>query len=95
MRRPRWLGSPGFSLIEIMVAMTLFAVVLTGFVALEFQYLRAARLTDNRAALVAAMTEQEGHLLSITLDSLDSRVGCTSQTQPLAHQRCIAVALLG
>jgi len=84
--------SRGFSLIEIMVAMTLFAVMVTGLAGLMFRYVQAARTADNRSALTAEITAQGGHLLTINFDSLDFRVGCTSQAKPIPHQRCIAVS---
>jgi prepilin-type N-terminal cleavage/methylation domain-containing protein len=85
----------GFSLIEIVLAMTLFAVVITGLAGVMFQFLRTAREANSRSAIMATMTEQAGRLLAVSYDSLTSKAGCTHQTQPIDHQRCIAVSTLG
>jgi prepilin-type N-terminal cleavage/methylation domain-containing protein len=85
----------GFTLIEIMVAMTLFAVVATGLAGVMFQYLRAAVNASGGAAVTAAVTADVDYLTAVSYDSLASRAGCTAQSQPIAHQRCITVTSLG
>ncbi len=82
----------GFSLIEIMVAMTILAITLAGFAGLTFQYLRRVRTLDGRVAELALMAEQAQRMTVLPWDSLDSRAGCTTIAGgSLPHTRCIGV----
>ncbi len=82
----------GFSLIEIMVAMTILAVTLAGFAGLTFQYLRRVRTLDARVAQFAQVTEHAQRLQVLPWDSLASRAGCTTVTTGvLPHTRCVVL----
>jgi len=82
----------GFSLIEIIVAMTILAITLAGFAGLTFQYLRRVRTLDARVAQFALVTEQAQRLQVLPWDSLASRAGCTTVTTGLLpHTRCVVL----
>jgi prepilin-type N-terminal cleavage/methylation domain-containing protein len=82
----------GFSLVEIMVALTILAVTLAGFAGLTFQYLRRTQTMNGRVAEMAIVAEQSQRLTVLPFDSLSGRAGCTTvSTGPLAHTRCITV----
>ena len=82
----------GFSLIEIIVAMTILAITLAGFAGLTYQYLRRVRTLDGRVAQFALVTEQAQRLQVLPWDSLVSRAGCTTVTTGLLpHTRCVVL----
>ena len=82
----------GFSLIEIMVAMTILVITLAGFAGLTAQYMRRVRTLDSKVAQLALVAEQTQRLIVLPYDSLASRAGCTAVTGgTLAHTRCVTV----
>ena len=82
----------GFSLVEIIVAMTILVVTLAGFAGLTAQYMRRARSLNLQVAMAALFAEQSQRLIVLPFDSLPSRAGCqTFTTGTLAHTRCITV----
>jgi prepilin-type N-terminal cleavage/methylation domain-containing protein len=82
----------GFSLIEIIVAMTILAITLAGFAGLTFQYLRRVRTLDSRVAMFSLMGEQAQRLTVLPWDSLSSRAGCTTVTTGvLPHTTCVVL----
>ncbi len=85
----------GFSLIEIIVALTILSITLAGFAGLTFQYLRRVRTLDARVMQFALMGEQAQRLTVLPFDSLDSRAGCTTFTGgTLPRTRCITVTTI-
>lgn len=88
MRRPR-----GFSLIEIMIAMTILSITLGGFAALTFRYIRSVESNSSKLATTAAMNEQVGRYTVMPFDTLANKTGCvTVTTGPVAHTRCVTLA---
>jgi prepilin-type N-terminal cleavage/methylation domain-containing protein len=82
----------GFTLIEIMIAMTILVVMLGGFAALTFQYIRNAETASATMARAAIVNEQVQSLTALPFDSLSQRAGCISVTTgPLAYRRCITL----
>jgi prepilin-type N-terminal cleavage/methylation domain-containing protein len=82
----------GFTLIEIIIAMTILSVTLAGFAGLTFQYMRRVRTLNDRVAQMALVAEQTQRLTVLPFDSLTSRAGCTTfTTGTLKHTRCITV----
>ncbi len=89
----------GFTLIEIMVAMTLLSITLVSLAAWTYH---VARRSVNSAAVAyrtAALTEQVGRLTVLPFDNLDAEhnwVSCQQITAPpFPHTRCIKVTGTG
>jgi len=86
-------GRRGFSLIEIMIALTILAGTLAGFATLTFRYIQSTENASATIARGAIVAQQIQRLTVLPFDSLDSRIGCTTVTTgPLPHRRCIAIA---
>ncbi len=82
----------GFSLIEIIVAMTILAITLAGFAGVTYQYLRRTRKLNPQLALYAAMSEQTQRMTVLPWDSLPSRAGCTSvMSGVVPYTNCITI----
>ncbi len=88
----------GFTLIEIMVAMTLLSITLVSLAAWTYH---VARRSVNSAAVAyrtAALTEQVGRLTVLpfaNLDAEDTGVDCPQITDPpFPHTRCITVTMV-
>lgn len=85
----------GFSLVEVVVAMTLLGVALSALVRPTFQY--AQRVTDLQAEVQrdGVARAQVSRLMALPYDSLASRAGCrTVSTTALPHTRCVTLTSL-
>ncbi len=82
----------GFTLIEIVVAMTLLSITLVSLAAWTYH---VARRSVNSAAVAyrtAALTEQVGRLTVLPFADLDAQDGCSPiANPPFPHERCITV----
>jgi prepilin-type N-terminal cleavage/methylation domain-containing protein len=86
----------GFSLIEIMVALTILAITLGGFAALSFYYIKRVEVGSATTQKTAELNEQAQRLSALSFDSLDSRAGCTTFSSGVfPHTRCITVTNVG
>jgi prepilin-type N-terminal cleavage/methylation domain-containing protein len=86
----------GFTLIEIMVAMTILVIALGGFAALTFQYIRRVETASGSAGRTAVVNQQLNRFSAITFDSLAARAGCTTfSSADLPHTRCVTVVNVG
>jgi prepilin-type N-terminal cleavage/methylation domain-containing protein len=82
----------GISLIEVVVAMTLFAVVLTGVAALTTQVARSAQLSSAATQRSAALAVGLNQLEALPYDSLPSRQGCRNvASTSFARRECVTV----
>jgi prepilin-type N-terminal cleavage/methylation domain-containing protein len=82
----------GISLIEVVVAMTLFAVVMTGVAALTTQVARSAQLSSAATQRSAALAVGVNQLEALPYDSLPSRQGCKDiASTTLARRECVTV----
>ena len=85
----------GFALVEVMVAMVLFAIATLGLAAKSVVVARRAVTSIATTARTATMVEQADRLQAIPFDSLAARAGCTTITAPpLPHTRCITITTL-
>ncbi len=82
----------GFSLVEVVVSLTLLAVTLASLARPTYSYARkvvALSADDARNAIIA---QQLNRLSVLPFDSLPSRAGCqTLPAAPYSHVRCITV----
>lgn len=82
----------GFTLIEIVVAMTILSLALVSLGALTFNVARMSIGSSNASYRLGVVTEQMGRLVVLQVDSLAAEAGCTTETaQPFPHTRCITV----
>ena len=81
----------GFSLIEIMIAMTILTVMLAGFASMTYAYLKRVKTFDSRDAQIAVVAEQTQRLTVLPFDSLTARVGCKTFGGAFAFTRCIVL----
>ena len=82
----------GFSLVEVIVAMTIFAVIMAGLGGLTLQLQVQSAAGVAIAERSAAMTEKVNQLTAVPFDSLPGRSGCTHVDEPpFPRQECVTV----
>ena len=86
------LSEAGISLIEIMIALSILAVVLMSLGGLMFQMARHTRQSAAVAYRSAAVTTAATWIQSLPWDSINGAVGCTAETTGLlTYDRCTSV----
>ncbi len=86
------LSEAGISLIEIMIALSILAVVLISLGGLMFQMARHTRQSAAVAYRSAAATSAATWIQGLPWDSIDGAVGCTADTSGLlTYDRCMSV----
>lgn len=87
-RRPR----TGVGLIEVLLAITIFALIATSHAAVTLRYAMRAREVQVGASRSAALQQDIMRLSSVPFDSLPGRAGCaTTTTGTLPYTRCVTV----
>ena len=82
----------GMSLIEVVVAMAMFAVVMTGVAALTMQVARGAQFSSIATQRSAALAMGVNQLEALPYDSLPSRQGCRDvASATFARRECVSV----
>jgi type II secretory pathway component PulJ len=80
------------SLIEVVVAMTLFALVMTGVAALTTQVARSAQFSSVATQRSAALAIGVNQLEALPYDSLPSRQGCKDvASTDFPRRECVSV----
>jgi type II secretory pathway component PulJ len=80
------------TLLEVVVAMTLFAVVMTGVAALTTHVARSAQFSSVATQRSAALAVGVNQLEAIPFDSLPGRAGCkTISSTQFPRSECISV----
>lgn len=88
-RRPR----RGAGLVEIMLAMIIFALIATSYAAVTLRYATRMKTIAAGAARSAALTEYVNRLMAVPFDSLSNRAGTfTTSTGAFLNTRTITVA---
>lgn len=83
----------GSTLIEIMIAMTVMVIALTGLAGMTVQAGRRSVMLAAAGGRTAVQTRVVDQLMVLPFSSLPSKVGCTTvTTAPFPHRRCISVA---
>ena len=83
----------GFSLAEILVAITIFAVTMSALAVLTMSVSRQSVDGWGSARRTAAVTARINDIAAVPFDGLDARAGCTSITDPpFPRTECIAVS---
>ena len=82
----------GFSLVEVVVSLTLLAVTLAALARPTYSYARNVVTLSADDARNAIIAQQLNRLSVLPFDSLPSRAGCQTLTAaPYSHTRCITV----
>ena len=82
----------GVAVIEIMVAMVIFAIALLGAAGMTVVAARRATGLSTQSSRDGIMLQELNKLASVHYDSLAARVGCnTASSGSLTYTRCIAV----
>lgn len=82
----------GITLIEVVVALTVFAMVTAGIAGFTTQVARGSRLNSLASVRAGALAAQINRLEVLPYDTLPSRAGCTSISAGLVPRtECIAV----
>ena len=85
-------GRRGAGLIEVLLAMTIFALIATSHAAVTLRYATRVKEIKVGATRSAALQESYVRLSAVPFDSLPARVGCTTTTTgDLPMTRCITV----
>ena len=85
-------GRRGSTLVEIMIAMTVMVVAVTGLAGMTVHAGRRAATLTAAGGRTAVQTEVVEQLMVLPYNSLPSKVGCTTATsQPFPHRRCVSV----
>jgi type II secretory pathway component PulJ len=88
-RRPR----RGAGLVEIMLAMIIFALIATSYAAVTLRYATRMKTISAGAARSAALTEYLNRLMAVPYDSLPARAGTfVTTTGAFPNTRTITVA---
>lgn len=89
------LDESGFSFLEVMVAITLLAIILTGLTGASFSLVRYSQISGGMVKRGAAAAEFSGYLTSAPWDSLPVASGCTTVAgADFPHDRCVTVVEL-
>lgn len=89
------LNQSGFSLLEVMVAITLLAIIITALTGASFSLVRYSQISGGMVKRGAAAAEFSGYLTSAPWDSLPTASGCTTVAEPdFPHDRCVTVVEL-
>jgi prepilin-type N-terminal cleavage/methylation domain-containing protein len=93
--RARQTGTRGFTLVEVLVSMTVLAL---GMVALGSLLIRSARQATAASSVVyqnAALSEEVGRMGAMPFDLLTAGTTCvTSTAHPLPHTQCTTVTVV-
>ncbi|MEK7240345.1 MAG: hypothetical protein AAB224_07135 [Gemmatimonadota bacterium] len=90
---PRTPPRRGAGLVEIMLAMIIFALVATSYAAVTLRYATRMKTIAAGAARSAALTEYINRLMAVPFDSLGNRAGTfTTSTGTFLNSRVIAVS---
>lgn len=82
----------GAGLIEVLLAITIFALIATSHAAVTLRYATRVKDVKTGATRSAALQEYVVRLASVPFDSLPGRAGCvTTTTGDLPNQRCVIV----
>ena len=82
----------GFSLLEVMVALTIMSVVLLALGGLMFQVAQQSRSSAATTYRTAAAQKVAAHIRSLLWDNIDGASGCTADSSGLmGYNRCISV----
>ena len=82
----------GAALIEIMVAMTIMVIALTGVAAMTLHAGRRATTLASSGGRTAVQTQVVDQLMVLPYNLLPAKVGCTTVTTlPYPHRRCVTV----
>lgn len=85
----------GAGLIEVLIAITIFALIATSHAAVTLRYTTRVKEVKTGAVRSAALQEYIMRLSSVPFDSLAGRVGCvTTTTGELPNTRCISVSAM-
>ena len=85
----------GFSLVEIVVALTIFAITMSALAVLTLSVGRQSVDGWGSAQRMAAVMARVNDVATIPFDGLDARVGCTKITDPpFPRTECITVKSL-
>ena len=82
----------GITLIEVVVALTIFAMVTVGIAGFTTQVARGSRINSLASVRAGALAAQINRLEVLPYDTLPTRVGCTSISAGLVPRtECVAV----
>jgi prepilin-type N-terminal cleavage/methylation domain-containing protein len=85
----------GFTLVEVLIAMSILGAAAAVMVAPLYKYAQRQDVVSFAQARNGLVAQHVNRLTSLPFDSLDSRAGCrTTSTAPLAHTRCVSVAIV-
>lgn len=83
---------PGVSMIEVVVAMTLFAVVMTGVAAMTTHVARSAQFSSLATQRSAALAFGVNQLEALPYDSLPGRQGCRDvSSASFPRRECVTI----
>ena len=86
----------GFSLIEVMVGLTLLCIALTSVAALDYTVMRRTLDVSRASYSNATLARQASRFLSLPYDSLSAHAGCiTVSAPPVPNSACATVTTVG
>ena len=82
----------GFSLIEVVIALSILSVVIMGLSGLMFQVAHHTRNSAKALYRTAAVQKGAAHIAALPWDQIDGAAGCTADSSgQMAYNRCISV----
>lgn len=92
MTTPSQVNRKGFTLVEVMVSMTLLSVASLALGSLLFRAARQAHATSTASYQTATLAGEAGRVDALPFDSLTSGTTCVTVTgAPFPHSRCTTI----
>ena len=86
----------GFSLLEVMIGMTLLAIALSSVAALDYNVMRRTLQVSRASYANATLLRQQSRFLALPYDSLNAHAGCiTVSAPPVPNSVCATVTAAG
>jgi Tfp pilus assembly protein PilW len=83
---------PGISLVEIVVAMTIMAVVLSGLGGMAFSAARSTNTLTMDPQRPGVLQQENARYMAMAFDNIAGSAGCRTLTGTFPHQRCAVVS---
>ena len=94
-RTPRRASRAGFSLVEVLVGLTLLSIALTTVARLDYNVMRRTEEVGSASYANATLLRQVNRFVSLPYDSIPAHTGCiTVSTGPQPNTACVTTSVV-